>query len=64
MSKANSNKRFKLPGNNRNPNPTPPVTRPGVVTLDAQNAPLWQAKFMEEIRDELRKMNRFFEAHA
>lgn len=52
-------KRFTLPGNNRKKPTTPPpvAPAPGPIALTAENAPLWTAKFMEEIRNEFRILN-------
>jgi len=51
-------KRFVIPRNNKKSTIPPPVAlAPGPVQLNAENAPLWTCKFMEEIRNELRILN-------
>ena len=57
-------KRFTLPGTNKKtvaPSPVKPTPAPGPVTLTTENAPLWTCKFLEEIRNELRVMNKYLE---
>ena len=53
-------KRFVLPGNNRKTATPPPSTKPAPIQLTAENSPLWIAKFLEEIRNELRVLNGHF----
>lgn len=68
---VDSLKHFKLPGNNnRLPKPTAPQDPP-VVQLTLANAPLWQAKFLEGLRDEtkgvkeeLAGIRKFLESHV
>jgi len=55
MAKVRTQKKhFRLPGNNRKIATPPP---PAPIQLTLANASLWQAKFMEEIRNEFRILN-------
>lgn len=58
MAKVKKNKRFTLMGNNQKP---VVPQKPAPIQLTLANAPLWQAKFTEEIRNELRILNNSLE---
>ena len=60
MTKVRKTLNQKQPGNNRlKKTKNPALQSTPQVQLTLANAPIYQAKFLEGIRDELRKLNEF-----